>query len=394
MSERGGLGVVLAATAITMAVGWLLKSPCLGSWADGRQYTRLCYSDVAALYASDDRDRGLDEDRAPYLDGENEYPVLTGIVMWAAALPAGSYAAFFNWTALLLTGAALATAAILHRIVGERALFFALAPTLTIYGLVNWDLVAVALATGATLAFLRGRDAAAGGLLGAGAAAKLYPGLVAVPFAIDELRRGRRAEAGRMIAVAGAVWIAVNLPFALFGFDRWLEFFRFNGARGADWDSLWFLASRHLGFVWDASVLNVLTAATFVLGAAAVWVVTARRRPGFRAWTFAFPLLVVFLLTSKVYSPQYGLWLLPWFALTLPDVRLFAAFEVADVAVFVTRFQFFARYEGLGPGLPFASFELAVLARAAILVLCVVAWVTRPEPAPAGPRPVTAVEAA
>jgi hypothetical protein len=386
--------MVLAATAVTMAAGWLLKSPCLGSWADGRQYNRLCYSDVAALYASDDRDRGLDEERFPYVDGENEYPVLSGLAMWLPALPATSYASFFNWTSVLLTAAALVTAGTLHRVVGERAMFFALAPSLAIYGFVNWDLVAVALATGATAALLRERDMASGALLGAGAAAKLYPGLLAVPFALDRLRRGHRAGATRLVVTAAAVWAAANLPFALLGFDRWSLFFRFNGARGADWDTVWFLTGRHLGFTWDPALLNVLTLMVLAVLSVVVWRVKAGRDPGFPAWTFGFPLVVLFLLTSKVYSPQYGLWLLPWFALALPDPRLFAAFQIADVGVFVTRFQFFARYGGLGPGLPFWSFEIALLVRAAILVACVVAWIRRREARPDEALPASVVEAA
>jgi hypothetical protein len=70
--------------------------------------------------------------------------------------------------------------------------------------------------------------------------------------------------------------------------------------------------------------------------------------------------------------------LLPWFALALPNLRLFAAFEAVDVAVFLTRFSWFGRYTGVG-GLPIGAFEAAVLVRAAILVWCLVTWVRRPE---------------
>jgi hypothetical protein len=118
-----------------------------------------------------------------------------------------------------------------------------------------------------------------------------------------------------------------------------------------------------------------------------VWRWKVVRDPGFPRWTLGFPLLVLFLLTNKVYSPQYGLWLLPWFALAFPDLRLFLAFEAADVAVFVTRFSFFGELAGLG-GLPFAAFEVALLARAAVLVACVVVWVRRREPAPVPERAV------
>ncbi|MGH2767015.1 MAG: glycosyltransferase family 87 protein [Actinomycetota bacterium] len=388
--SSAGRTVVVAATILTMAGGFLLKAPCLGPWDDGREYNLLCYSDVAALYASDDRDRGLDEDRVPYIDGQNEYPVLTGLTMWVAAAPATSYPSFFVWTAVLLTAAAAATAWALHGIAGRRAMMFAVAPTLLIYGLVNWDLVAVVLATVATLAYLRDRDGPAGVLLGLGAAAKLYPALLVIPFALGRLRQGRGRDARTLAGGAALTWIAVNLPFALFGFDHWSEFFRFNSARGADWDSLWFIVTRPFGFIWDVGVLNLLSGAAFVAVSIVLWRAAAGR-PGFRAWTFGFPLLVAFLITNKVYSPQYGLWLLPWFAAALPSLRLFVAFELADVAVFVTRFQFFARLTGQGPGLPIWGFELAVLVRMAVLIACLVAWVRAQSRVPAA---ASALEAA
>jgi Glycosyltransferase family 87 len=379
-----GLGLVLGAVLLSLAAGYLLKLPCVGGdWSDGRPYNRLCYSDVVALYGSADRDRGLDEDRLPYLDGQNEYPLLSGLAMWAAAVPATSAASFFNWSAVLLTACALATAWALYRMAGRHALMFALAPTLALHAFVNWDLLAVALATVATLAFLRARDASAGGLLGLGAAAKLYPGLLLIPFAIDRLRTGRRREAVALVVVGAAVWLVLNLPFALAAPERWAEFYRFNTVRPPDFDSLWFLLGWHLGLEWDVGVVNSVSLVTFGVVAAAVWLVASRVRQGFPAWTFGFPLLVVFLLTNKVYSPQYGLWLLPWFALTLPDLRLFMAFQVADVAVFVTRFQFFARLLDVGPGLPFGFLEVALILRALVLVVCVVAWVRRGADVPA-----------
>jgi uncharacterized membrane protein len=395
VSGRGPrLAVVLATTAGTLAVGWLLKAPCLGSWADGRQYNRLCYSDVAALYASDDRDRGLDERRFPYVDGQNEYPVLTGVAMWVTALPASSYPTYFVWTSLLLTGAALGTAAALHRVAPRHALMFAAAPTLLIYAFVNWDLVAVVLATLATIAYLRERDAASGMLLGLGAAAKLYPALLVIPFALGRLRQDRRDAARRIVLWSAGAWLLLNVPFALASFERWSEFFRFNSQRPADWDSLWFLAAGRLGFTWNIPVLNALVAVAFLALAIGLWRAKERRDPGFPAWTFGFPLLVAFLITGKVYSPQYGLWLLPLFALALPHWRLFALFSIADVAVFVTRFQYFARFEELGDGLPFWAFELAVLFRTGVLVACLVAWVRRREPGPEEEARAPALEAA
>jgi hypothetical protein len=375
---RGPLAVVLAATLFTLAVGYLIKSPCLDphTW-DGGEYRRMCYSDVAALYGSLDRDRGLAEDRLPYLQARNEYPVLSALAMWAAAVPANSFSSFFNWTAVLLTVCALVTAGALHRLVGIRALLFALSPSLALFGFVNWDLLAVTLATTATLAFLRGQNLGAGGLLGLGTAAKLYPALLVPTFAASGLRRNGAREALRVGVGALLAWAAVNLPFALGAPGRWFEFYRFSSDRPADWDSVWFALEHHLGFRWSMPWLNVVSGVVFALGVVVVWGAVSRRRPGFPPWTFGFPLLVVFLLASKVFSPQFGLWLLPWFALTLPDLRLFAAFELAQIAVFVTRSQWFVRLLEVGDGLPFWAFEIAVAARAVILVACLLAWVRR-----------------
>jgi hypothetical protein len=103
-----------------------------------------------------------------------------------------------------------------------------------------------------------------------------------------------------------------------------------------------------LGFVWPTALLNLLVAASFVGVAAASWRAAYLRTPSFARWKLAFPLLVAFLLTGKAYSPAYSLWLVPWFALTLPGWRLFAAFELADLAVFVTVFQWSSGAFGWG----------------------------------------------
>jgi hypothetical protein len=60
-------------------------------------------------------------------------------------------------------------------------------------------------------------------------------------------------------------------------------------------------------------------------------------------------------------------------------------FELADVAVFVTRFSWFGRYLGIdggAAGLPVGVFELAVAIRAVILVACVIGWIRGAHAAP------------
>ncbi len=410
-ARKLGLGSVLLCLAATLALGFLLKtqpsiqgghvtSDCAaGAWS-GQQYRHYCYSDIVPLFDSEQLGGG----RLPYLDrcttsrGEcDEYPVLTMYAMRVAAWASGGRAGFFVANALMLSIAAFATAICLYLLVGPRALVFALAPTLLIYGFMNWDLLAVALATAATLAYVNRRDIASGVLIGLGAATKLYPALLVVPFVLGRFRDKEPDRGIHLAWSAAGTWLAVNLPFALSSPGSWWEFFRFNAARQADWDSLWYIGCTRLvthqlscpgtGLVNTASLL------LFAGGSALVWRLKKVRDPEFPRFSFGFPLLLVFLLTSKVYSPQYGLWLLPWFAVGGPDLRLFVAFELADVVVFVTRFSWFGRLSGYG-GLPIGAFEIAVLARAAVLLVCLASWVRARRGVPTGPPLEDAAEAA
>jgi hypothetical protein len=136
-------------------------------------------------------------------------------------------------------------------------------------------------------------------------------------------------------------------------------------------------------------LVNALSVILFAAGAVWVWRAKVAREPAVPRWTLGLPLIVVFLLTTKVYSPQYSLWLIPWFALVLPDLRLFVAFEAADVAVFATEFWWLGRYFN-DDGLPVWPMEIAVVARAAVLVAIVVAFVRRPVSGLTAAEPVVA----
>ena len=404
------LTVVVACAAGTMALGTAFKSPCAdGDWSDGRQYTRLCYSDVVPLLYTEQLTGG----RVPFLDrcaphpdsNCDEYPVLTMAFMRVAAWISGPRPAAFSYvnSVLLLVWAAI-TAACLGVLTGRRALLFALAPTLLFYGTMNWDLLAVALAAGATLAFFRRREGWAGALLGLGAAAKAYPALLVLPFVLERARNREPDRAIGLLWTAAGTWLAVNVPVAIVSPSAWWEFFRFNSTRPPDFDSLWYTACSRWQFCPGTKVVNGASLAISLVLFVALWFAKTRLHPAFRRWTLAFPALALFLLVNKVYSPQYGLWLLPWFVLALPDLRVWIAFEIADVFVFVTRFHWFATYPALGAS--WTRFEAAIWIRAAVLVVALAAWLLRrPErlaiettPAPAeggrlarpGPAEVTA----
>src|SRR4030095_4515060 len=234
--RRIGLGTVFALLAGTLVLGHVLKARgASGEGSDTRQYTRLCYSDIVHQLATEQLRGG----RLPYLDAcaeasaeSDESRVLTMWTMRAAAWISGSSTTgFFTTSAILMWIAAFVIAFCLSVLVGDRVLYFVLAPTLALYATMNWDLLAVALAVAGTLAYLRRMDGWSGVLLGLGAAAKVSPMLLVVPFVAGRFR-GKESDSGfRLAWTAVATWVAVNLPFALLAPSSWWEFFRYNTAR-------------------------------------------------------------------------------------------------------------------------------------------------------------------
>ncbi len=97
-------------------------------------------------------------------------------------------------------------------------------------------------------------------------------------------------------------------------------------------------------------------------------------------------MVAAFLLFSKVHSPQYTLWILPFFALTTVNVAWWVAYTVVDLAVYIGVFRWF--FDFLYRGEDFTFFKklmiAGVWARAGLLVLLFVAFLLarRPEPQP------------
>jgi uncharacterized membrane protein len=169
----------------------------------------------------------------------------------------------------------------------------------------------------------------------------------------------------------------------------WSEFFRLNTRRGDDMDSLynvvksftgWRGFDQNLGFWQPPTVLNTVTAALFVSCCVAIAYValTAKQRP--RLAQVAFLVVAAFLLTNKVWSPQFSLWLVPLAVLALPHRRILLAWMTIDMLVWVPRMLFL--YGEQNRGLPEQWFTATVALRdIAVVVLCalVIRQIYRPE---------------
>ncbi len=393
------LRVLLAITLGTLALGWVQKSPCQsGAWQHGLQYTHFCYSDVIPLFYSEQLNTGA----VPYVDHAVEYPVLTGgfmaLAAWlgreydAAAAPGGTDSGgllpvlspvqtYFTVTAILLALCMLvvtwSTAALSRRRIWDAAMV-ALSPLLIVHAFTNWDLLAVAFAGAAMVAWQRRRPALSGVFIGLGTAAKLYPVLFLVPLLALCIRTRKLTAWGWAATGALLAWAAVNLPIALQYSTSWRRFFELNRTRPADFDTLWYAAryviDRRAGRPTGVPAVNGLAAVAVLIGLAAVFWLALRapRRP--RLPQVLFLTVAAFLLTNKVWSPQYSLWLVPLAVLARPSWRAYLIWQATECLLWVPRLLWFL---GTGDkGVDFQWFLLAVLLRdAAVLGYCgLVVW--------------------
>jgi uncharacterized membrane protein len=354
---------VLVLTGALMVASALFKSACIDA---SHNYPWTCYSDILELFTS----RNVAAHVFPYIHGHlvngapadtYEYPVLTGVFIWFSGLFASTRGQYLLVSTLLLTPCAVYVAAVLHPTAGRRALLWAASPALVLYGLHNWDLLAVASTLAALRAWSKDRTLLAGGLLAVGTCLKIYPALFLLPIAADLLhrRQGRRAVELLGLAVGGIALI--NLPFVLINAAGWATTYRFQQQRAADAssNSIWFWG--HDALPLETPQLNLLLlvlVTASVLVALAVGSRRAAREGAYPVLPVCGAVLVAFLALNKVASPQYTLWILPFFALLRLRVGWWVAYLAADALVYVGIFRWFT---DLGHGRDFGLAKQALV---------------------------------
>ncbi|NUS43881.1 MAG: DUF2029 domain-containing protein [Mycobacteriaceae bacterium] len=426
---------VVLTCAVTLLFGYLNKARCVGPPFDesGRSLrfdlikdSAVCYSDIQYLWVGRDINlhvfpyvHGSLDAQGGLVGGAVEYPVLSGLLMWLGGIGAHTDAEFLRNSALVLAMFALVTAWMLARMRGWAAMWFAASPPLVLYAFHNWELPVVAttvaamyLVTNENRWSLRTRGVSAGVLLGIGFCLKLYPGVFVLPLALYVLTGGERRTDARdrrgalaVVGAAVATAVLVNLPFAVAGSRGWLASFVFQGQRHADitTNSVWYWGLRRV-FARDEagehaySDLVSVASPALVLGSFAVavwWGWRIMRRDGRYPWIgVSGAMLCAFLLFHKVHSPQYTLWLIPFFVVLAVPWQAVAAYLCADLAIGVGVFRYFYRlatYQQVETAERIVQF--GVWGKAALLVFLAFAFV-RADRAQPPQRPVSGVESA
>jgi uncharacterized membrane protein len=364
--------VIWGLTFVSLYLAFRHALPCADAVPDDTEtWRRACYNDIQPLYSG----RLLNEGAIPYLhyepppqNGHNvEYPALTGALMALVGLPVHALDAsgrlapivhalgfqtvdpglvfFWATTAVL---AVLVLAVTWGLLLCRQArpwdvALWAAAPALVLHSTINWDLLAVALTVGGLVAWSRNRPGWAGALLGLGIAAKLFPIVILGPLVLLCLRAGTpraRRAAVRLVASAATAWTVVNLPLILINRDGWAYPYRFSTSRWVDWGTVWFTLDQLTGafglqrqlreLVGNSADLNKASLVLFGVCCAGIagliWL--APRRP--RVGAMVFLVVGAFLLTNKVWSPQFVLWLVPLYVLARPRWGWFLLWQAAE----------------------------------------------------------------
>jgi hypothetical protein len=202
---------------------------------------------------------------------------------------------------------------------------------------------------------------------------------------------GRRLDwfGALRVAFIGAATVAVvNLPFVLEGYEGWRASFTFQEMRKVDitTNSIWYWGFRpesapdDVAFQhWVNWLSPTLMMVSFALAAAVGW--WRWRRSGTYPWVaVSAAMLCGFLLLHKVHSPQYTLWLLPFFVLLAVPWRWVVAYLAVDIVMGIGIFRYFYALKvggtGIDDGFAAQAVAIGVWGRAALLVVLFVVFLT------------------
>ena len=263
--------------------------------------------------------RGVGPGALPYVQRPIEYPLLAGMLLYAASLVWATPLGVLIVTALAAGALCVMITMLLERRFGSRAWRWALALPVLLYAFQNWDVFAIAAMVVGLLAFERGRDTAAGVALGLGAAVKLFPAVVVPPLVALRWSRGDRPGARRLALTGLGTFLVVNVPVLLANPGGWWWPYSFQSRRQATWGTPWFYLYRDL---WvpvhgetGARFANVVSLLVVAVGLGCIVFVTVHRR--IEPFAAAAAAVAVFIVSNKVYSPTYDVWLVVFFTFYL-----------------------------------------------------------------------------
>jgi uncharacterized membrane protein len=369
--------IVLALAILATILSYFKFNHCEdNNFAGPDQYIHACYSDLPALFS----ERAFGQGEWAFSGGNQaaEYPALQGLVMWATAqISSDSPITYFRINIFLIALLFIASAFILYRIRPELSYLYAIAPTGIAALFINWDLWAIVTMLLSIYWFDRKRETLSAVTLAISIATKFFPIVLLLPIAIIFLRRQDIRGAIRYIALTLSVFVAINIPFALTTPQGWWRFYELNLERKADWGSLWYALSV-LGL--DLAAINYLSILTLLIVITAVSIFLLQVERTLPLSESALYIFIGVMAVSKVYSPQFVLWLAPLVILALRDTRdlpWYWGWQIAEIGYHIAIWQHLALLTGATYGLSVKAYAVFILIRIAASIALGIALARR-----------------
>ena len=367
---------LLALAVLASLISFTKFSHCEGTtWATPDQYIHACYSDLPSLYG----ERGLDKKQWPYASDTNavEYPVLTGMVVFATAALVDTPIAYFNLNAVFLTLLFIALVILLRRMKPELSYLLPVAPAMIASLYINWDLWAIITMMLAIYWFDREAYLYSALAMGLSISTKFLPIFLLFPIVFILWRHNRIKELVKYLATTVGIWLAINLPFILTTPTGWWRFYKLNLERGADWGSIW-LALSQLGL--SLTNLNYLSLLLLLIGLTAITIFLFEIKSTPTLASVAFIVLATVMIAGKVYSPQYVLWLTPLAVIALTgakDLPAFWIWQSGEIIYHIAIWQHIALATGAHFGLAAGGYAVLTLLRIATTLYLIWSLVKR-----------------
>ncbi|MCE4603660.1 MAG: hypothetical protein F7B20_01685 [Aeropyrum sp.] len=280
----------LAVAAFTLAVATVIHDPRLEGYV---------YSDIVSLYkyrvAILEGREGI---IVPYRDFFLEYPPLAGLV-WLASVnirlpgldPLISH--YYIQALVAAVSGILAVEAVARLTSPRRAVLAALLPSMLVYSVYNWDLIALAPLLWGLYQYRKGGWLSSGLLIGLGGSAKLLPLVAAAPLALHS-QAGLRAYS---IAVALTALAFAGVELAAPGWFR--DFYEHHSG--------WYIEGSILLLFGDPFSPELRRAAQVLAAVLVVAAIAVSRLLRADPVEASFYSISAYLLGTYVYTPQMNL---------------------------------------------------------------------------------------
>jgi uncharacterized membrane protein len=246
---------------------------------------------------------------------------------------------FFSINACILTICALTITYILYLIVKENYkkissiwYYWILAPSFIVYSLYNYDLLAITFTILAYYLLTKNKYNYSAISLAIGAIIKFFP-VYLLPIFIINLPKEKRLK---YFVIFVITFLVCNLPYMISNFSTWAHPYLWqitnNLSHSAREQTYWWMLYPYLG-----KSLGIISIILFA-GLYIYFVIKLKNKP---LPVQIVAILILFLLTDRIYSPQYNLYLLP-FLVILPyfiNKPIFYLLELINVAVIIFFFK-------------------------------------------------------